>query len=67
MSRNPILTRIKLASNDSVFAERSTNFLANLTNRAVRVELLSNGACGGDDAGVLGSMLVGRYTGNEGV
>jgi len=53
VSRNAILARIKLASNDSVLAEWSANGLANLTDCAVGVELLSDRAGGGDDRGVL--------------
>jgi hypothetical protein len=46
MSRNAILTRIKLTANHSVFAERPTDFLADLADCAVGVELLADGAGG---------------------
>jgi hypothetical protein len=48
MSCNAILTRIKLTANNSVFAEWSTDFLANLADCAIGVELLADGAGGGD-------------------
>jgi hypothetical protein len=44
MSRNAILAGIKLASNYSILAEWSTDLLANLTDCAVGVELLSDRA-----------------------
>jgi hypothetical protein len=46
MSRNAILTRIKLTANHSVLTERPTDFLANLADCAVGVELLADGAGG---------------------
>jgi hypothetical protein len=46
VSRNAILTRIKLTANNSVFAEWSTDFLANLADCTVGVELLADGAGG---------------------
>jgi hypothetical protein len=48
VSRNAILTRIKLTANNSVFAEWSTDFLANLADCTVGVELLADGAGGRD-------------------
>jgi hypothetical protein len=48
MSSDAILARIKLASNGSVLAEWATDGLANLTNCAIGVELLSDSAGGGD-------------------
>jgi hypothetical protein len=57
VSCDPILARIKLASNNSILAERSTNLLANLADGTVRVELLANGARRGDYAGVLRELI----------
>jgi hypothetical protein len=44
MPSNAILTSVKLAPNHAVLAERSANSLRDLTNRSIRVELLSNGS-----------------------
>jgi hypothetical protein len=54
---NAVLARIELSSNDAVLAERTANSLANLANGAVRVELLADGAGGGDYGGVLWVVL----------
>jgi hypothetical protein len=55
---NTILARIELSTNYAVLAERATDGLADLANGAVRVELLADGAGGGDDGGVLRRALV---------
>jgi hypothetical protein len=44
VARNTILAGIKLASNYSILAEWPTDLLANLTDCAVGVELLSDRA-----------------------
>lgn len=38
MSRNTILARIKLTSNDAVLAQRASNLLSDLTNSAVGID-----------------------------
>jgi hypothetical protein len=53
MSRDAVLTRIELRSNDAVLAEGPADSLANGTNGAVRVELLADCAGGGNDRRVL--------------
>jgi hypothetical protein len=45
MPRNTILTRIKLASNQSILAKWPTNSLTNRTDCAVRVELFADSTC----------------------
>jgi hypothetical protein len=57
MSSNAILTRIELASNDTVLAEGPADSLADLADCAVWVELLSDRACGGNHGGVLLCVL----------
>jgi len=47
-----ILASIELASNRSILGKGSANSLANLSNVAIRVELLADGALRGDDARV---------------
>jgi hypothetical protein len=42
MSSNPTLTRIKLTAHDAILTERTADLFADLTNGAVRVELLAN-------------------------
>jgi hypothetical protein len=53
MSRNPILARIKLTPNRSIFTKRTSDLLANLPDRAVRVELLADCTGRGEDRRVL--------------
>lgn len=46
MSRNTILTSIKLLPNHTFTGERASDLLAHLTDTAVRVELAANGTFG---------------------
>lgn len=50
--RYAALTRIELAPDDPVLGEGSADLLANLSDRAFRVELLTDGTTGGDDTRV---------------
>lgn len=56
MARDPVLARVELASNHPIFAQRAANLLADLADGAVGIELLADGAGGGDDGGVLGGI-----------
>lgn len=53
MSRDTILTSIKLAANHAIFAEGTANSLRYRSKRAVRVELLADCAGRGENGGVL--------------
>jgi hypothetical protein len=57
MSRNPILTRVELAPHDALLTKGSTDRGSDLSDRTVRVELLSDSTRGGEDGGVLMRML----------
>lgn len=57
MSCNATLARIKLASDYSLAAERSSDLLADLSNSAVWVKLLSDSSSAGNDGGILQWML----------
>jgi hypothetical protein len=48
MSCNTVLARVELAANNTVLAEGATDSLTDGTDGAVGVELLANGAGGGD-------------------
>lgn len=58
MSRNAVFARVELASNQAILAEGAADLLANLSDGTLGVELLADGAGGGDDRRVLPEMLV---------
>jgi hypothetical protein len=48
MARNARLAGVELAADNAVFAKGAADLLADLADGAVRVELLADGAAGGD-------------------
>ena len=63
MARDAALAGVELAADDAVFAEGPADLLADLADGAVRVELLADGAAGGDNAWVLWGV---RWVGQGG-
>jgi hypothetical protein len=49
MSRNAVLARVELRSDDAVLAKGSANCLADLSNSTIRVKLLADCASRRDD------------------